>query len=446
VRRRAVARRAGAFRAGGSWTGSSWTAVGGALNVDTSKNANEPGMASVGGTPYVVWQEANAGNVAQVRVKRWDGSAWTSAGASLNADPTRAGLNPHIADVGGMPHVTWREDSTGVGTAYQVHVKSWDGAAWADVGGALNVNPTKIAQASRISSVAGTPYVAWQENNASADQVHVARWTGSAWTTVGGALNLDPTKPAGQPSVASVGGTPYVVWEDQSHGAGEVHLARWTGSTWSLVGDALNPGTTGYNPAPRLAFLSGVPYVAWTEQIGSLNQVRVSRLAVDLLDEQATATETGAVLTATVRDFGTPLPVTFQYGPGATLGTQTAAQTTAGTGTATVRQSIGGLSPATGYAWRAVGFDLFGLSAIGATTGFTTLSQAAAAPGPAPTGAAPGAPSAPATPATTIACAAAKPVHGRTKVTCTVRLAVARSGCASRCGAARSPWRAAPGA
>jgi hypothetical protein len=294
------------------WTGSSWVAAGGALNVDTGKNANEPGMASVGGTPYVVWDEANAGNVAQVRVKRWDGSAWTSAGAALNVDPTRAGFNPHIADVGGTPYVTWREDSNGVGTAYQVRVKSWDGAAWADVGGGLNVDPTKIAQASRISSVDGTPYVAWQEYNGSVEQVHVARWTGSAWTTVGGALNLDPTKHAGQPSVAGVGATPYVVWEDESHGGGEVHVARWTGSTWTLVGDALNPGTTGFNPNPRLAFLGGVPYLAWTQQTGSSMQVRVSRLAVDVISQQTTTTAGGATLTATVRDFGVALPVALQ--------------------------------------------------------------------------------------------------------------------------------------
>jgi hypothetical protein len=408
------------------WTGSAWTAVGGALNVDTTKNGNEPGMASVGGTPYVVWQEPNAGNVSQVRVKRWDGSAWTSAGGSLNADPTRSGFNTAIADVGGTPYVTWREDSTGVGTGYQVHVKSWDGAAWADLGGSVNVDPTKIAQASRVGSVAGTPYVAWQEYDASShNRVRVARWTGSAWTLVGGALNLDPARHAGQPSVTGLGSTPYVVWEDETGNGAEVHVARWTGSTWSLVGDAPNPGTTGYNPQPRLAFLDGVPYVTWTEQAGLANKVHVSRLAVDVLDQQATPSATGAVLTATVRDFGLPLPVAFQYGPGGALGTQTATQTTAGAGTATVTQSLAGLSLATGYAWRTVGLDALGLTALGATTTFTTSSPAPASPGataPAPAPA-PTATPAPAAAGTTLACKAAK-----RKVTCTVKLAAARSG------------------
>ena len=51
-----------------------------------------------------------------------------------------------------------------------------------------------------IASIGGTPYVAWQEFNGSAFQVRVAQFAGGAWTAVGGSLNVDPTKDANSPT------------------------------------------------------------------------------------------------------------------------------------------------------------------------------------------------------------------------------------------------------
>jgi hypothetical protein len=405
------------------WDGSAWSAVGGVLNVDTSKSASEPGMANVGGTPYVTWNEANGSNVTQVRVKRWDGSAWTSAGGSLNTNASEPAVNTQIADIGGTPYVTW-EEWFGA-SSNQVHVKSWDGSAWNSVGGVVNVDPTKVTNSPMLTDVGGQPWIAWEEYNGSINQARVAHWTGSAWASAG-VLNLDGTHHADEPSVADIGGTPYAVWEQETGNGGEVHVARWTGSAWSTIGDALNPGSTGYDPEPRLVVVGGVPYVAWVEAGLPIRQVRISSLAVDVLDEQSTATATGATLTASVRDFGMPLPVAFQYGAGGAFGSQTPTQTTAGTGTATVTASVGGLAPATSYSWRAVGLDPFGAIAPGAGASFTTL--AAGTVGTAAPGAAPAPQPTPVGARTSIACKAGKPARGRAKVTCTVKLAAARSG------------------
>jgi hypothetical protein len=262
------------------WDGSAWVSVGGSLNVDPTKTAVEPAIASVGGTPYDAWEEFNGVN--QIRVKRWDGSAWTSVGGALNADPTKAAFTPNIADVGGTPYVTWEE-----GAVDQVHVKKWDGAAWADVGGVVNVDPSDLAADPWLASIAGAPYIAWREDAGSVEQVHVARLSGSSWTAVGGVLNLDPTKDANEPSIASIGGTPYVVWDDESNGGDEVRIARWTGSAWSLVGDALNPGESSFGPVPRIADVGGAPSVAWSEP-GSVDLVRVSQFPADVPGQQPT--------------------------------------------------------------------------------------------------------------------------------------------------------------
>jgi hypothetical protein len=107
-------------------------------------------------------------------------------------------------------------------------------------------------------------------------------------------LNRDPTTDANEPSVASIGGTPYVVWDDESNGGDEVLVARWTGAAWSLVGDALNPGEASLGPVPRIADVGGAPFVAWSEQ-GSVDLVRVSQFVADLPGRsEATADPGGA--------------------------------------------------------------------------------------------------------------------------------------------------------
>jgi hypothetical protein len=139
------------------------------------------------------------------------------------------------------------------------------------------------------------------------------------------------------------------------------------------VDGSLNVDPTKNSFGPSITIIGGVPYVAWYESNGTANQVRVARLGPDILAESAAPSATGATLTATVDDFGVPLPVGFEYGLTSSFGSQTPLQTTPGSGTSTVTQSVGGLAPATGYFYRAFGSDTFGETSRGATQSFGTL-------------------------------------------------------------------------
>jgi hypothetical protein len=156
----------------------------------------------------------------------------------------------------------------------------------------VNVDPSALAADPWLVSVAGTPYIAWREDAGSVEQVHVARWTASAWSAVGGVLNLDPTKDANEPSIASIAGTPHVVWDDESNGGDEVRVARWTGSAWSLLGDALNPGETSLGPVPRIADVGGAAFVAWNKP-GAVDLMRVSQYPADAPGQAAGTTDPG---------------------------------------------------------------------------------------------------------------------------------------------------------
>jgi hypothetical protein len=169
-----------------------WTpTASGRLALDTTKSASSPSVAIIGGAPWVAWREDTGSGAYDVHVARWNGSAWTTVGGALNADTTRNAYLPQLVDFGGTPWVAWEETN---GAAYQLRVKRWDGSAWSAVGGVLNIDTSKNANEPGMANVGGTPYVTWNEANGSnVSQVRVKRWDGSAWTSAGGSLNTDAT-------------------------------------------------------------------------------------------------------------------------------------------------------------------------------------------------------------------------------------------------------------
>jgi hypothetical protein len=92
------------------WTGTAWQQVGtGAVNPDLTQDAESAEIAAVGTTPYVTWEESN-GTADQVYVAHFSAGAWHLDGSSLNVDPTQDADDPAIADIDGVPYVTWTED------------------------------------------------------------------------------------------------------------------------------------------------------------------------------------------------------------------------------------------------------------------------------------------------------------------------------------------------
>lgn len=119
----------------------------------------------------------------------------------------------------------------------------------------------------------GTPVVAWVEYDdwVSPQLLRAAFLDGGAWNDRGTVfLNLDPTQSAVSPSVArDLQGRPAIAFAEN----GWVHLKRWEGSGWNVVG----PGPIGPSGAgwPALAFDGDDPYVAVTE---GWNALRVYHL------------------------------------------------------------------------------------------------------------------------------------------------------------------------
>jgi hypothetical protein len=262
------------------------------VNHSSTTNAEAPTLASVNGNTttgalYLAWQEAasiqNAGTVDQIRAALlaqdpFEPRPWNellSAGAfSLNLDPAHEARDPSVAVIGGVPYVAWIEND---GSADQVRVAKWDGSAWDPVGDPNTpINSADPGQVS-LADNGGTPYIAWTElccgDPNDGHSLYVDSFNGTSWVSVGsGPLNYYPGGDAQDPQLAP----PYVTWAE----SGSIHVSQFDGTNWNLLGAGGYPisdsGATAAHPS--FTEVGNQPYVAWDQAAaGGTSQVFVSQ-------------------------------------------------------------------------------------------------------------------------------------------------------------------------
>lgn len=206
------------------------------------------------------------------------GLQWQSVGDALNlgAIPSDASGPALALDAANRAVVAWAESP-------HLYVKRWTGAAWEQLGGALELGTNGTGEPSLALDAAGRPWVAWDEQaeaSSPSRNVYVKRWDGAAWQLVGGAaLDTEQTRDASQPCLVVHAGRPVVAWVEELGGAtGSGVLVRaWDGSAWvnaaSTPGPVVAPGAE--SAVPRLASTPTVLFVAWLD---GLTQVRLEQL------------------------------------------------------------------------------------------------------------------------------------------------------------------------
>lgn len=173
------------------WNGSSWSPLAGG-GVDSWVRALQSFDDGSGPALFVGGFFANAGGVPARAIARWDGVAWSALGGGLSM-------------------------------ACQVCVRVEALAVYDDGSG------TALYVAGTFETAGGLP------------ANHIARWDGTAWSTVGGGVS-GPSPRVAALAVLDLGGGPqlYAAGEfDHAGGVPARNLARWDGSVWSEVGGGL---------------------------------------------------------------------------------------------------------------------------------------------------------------------------------------------------------------
>jgi hypothetical protein len=233
------------------WTGA-WTELSspGAGNaVALARPASGAPVAAVFGGTSVAVSELVSG-------------AWQPIGAGIAIATSIAGEPSLAVGTPGHPVVGW-VDTGGNLRAYR-YDSSWIAIAALATGAGAHAS-----LAARGSVVA----VAWDQV-AGSSAVLAAQCSGMAtsWTRLGRALDVDLAANAVNPTVAiDASAAPIVAWTELIEGKQRGVIARWTGSAWSLVGgvDWL-ASTTAVPAAPRIALHAGDAPVLATAAGGAI--------------------------------------------------------------------------------------------------------------------------------------------------------------------------------
>jgi len=219
------------------------------------------------------WQPVSPGSASGGGISNTSGASQT---VSLAAGPNNT------------LYLAWSDTSSGNA---EIYLRRWDGAAWSELGGSAGGGGiSNNSGASLWPSVAvgpdGNPWVAWHDETPGAAEIYVRRWTGTAWEPVGsgsasggGISNTSGGSQFVDLQIPS-NGQAVAVWSDDSAGNAEIYLRQWNGSAWvALAGSATAGGisnSANRSGRPAVAIDAGLPTVAWAEA-GSVGEIYLRR-------------------------------------------------------------------------------------------------------------------------------------------------------------------------
>ena len=151
------------------------SASGGGISNTTTHSTNPETAIAPDGTPYVVWDnfEGYPSTDHRIYIRRWNGAAWQevgndSAGGGGLSQGFGSAFTPAITP-GGTPYVAWYQAFGGSGIA-DIYVRRWNGSHWEEAGlgsaSGMGISGTTAARDPSLAvSIDGTVYAAWRDHN-----------------------------------------------------------------------------------------------------------------------------------------------------------------------------------------------------------------------------------------------------------------------------------------
>ena len=121
---------------------------------------------------------------------------------------------------------------TTIGGVAARHIAKWDGSAWSSLGGGTNDTVAAITVSGTDVFVGG-----WFTRAGGTSANYIAKWNGSSWSALGSGMN-DWVE-----AVAVMGTDIYAAGDFTTAGGVEAnYIAKWNGSVWSPLGTGFNGG------------------------------------------------------------------------------------------------------------------------------------------------------------------------------------------------------------
>ncbi len=232
----------------GRWDGTSWSPLGGGM--DDSVRALEVYDEGAGPRLFAAGRFTFAdGNLAR-RIARWDGAGWTDVGGGVLGPGADEVAALTVFPGGGGPVLIAGGDFSQAGGVMVSNLARWNGSAWTSVGGGVEGGSFPDVRALASFDDGGGPalIVGGRFTQAGGTPVEsIARWDGSSWSDLGGGISGGSFPRVESLLVHDDGGGPalYVggVFTTVA-GQAITGLARWDGTSWSAVGGGVGGGVT----------------------------------------------------------------------------------------------------------------------------------------------------------------------------------------------------------
>jgi hypothetical protein len=200
-----------------------------------------------------------------------------SAPGSLNRNLQSWAKDPALAASGNSLYLAWSETGSpfvaGQGAWPHIYANQYSGGNWSNLGATYSSisGASYEAHAPSLAVIGGTPWISWYQNVNRVPQIYAASWNGTGWQ--GGPIGLVATSSVqGRSTLGQVAGTPYIGFVEVNKSASPqsayAYVKSWNGTSWSLVGSgALNIHQAAGSTATSISLATdGVnPYAAWTE-------------------------------------------------------------------------------------------------------------------------------------------------------------------------------------
>jgi hypothetical protein len=247
------------------WDGTAWSS----LNTGTANGLTGIvyALAAAGnGDVYAGGSFTLAGGAAASNVAKWNGTAWSSLGTGAAIGV--GGLVNALA-VAGNGEVYVGGNFVQAGGVVANHVANWNGTAWST----LNTSPGNGVNGS-INALAmtssGQVYVGGNFGQAGGVLAsNVAKWNGTAWSSLGTGTDNGVGGPVYALAVASNGDLYVGGHFTQAGGAGTNYVAKWNGTAWSSLGDIAGGSTGSGSTVYALAVASNGDVYAGGDFIGA---------------------------------------------------------------------------------------------------------------------------------------------------------------------------------
>ena len=208
-----------------SFNGVSWGAAQPAMNDHVRAFCQRPNGDFIVGGDFT-----SAGNTTVSRIARWNGTGYVDMNGGMT--PFFQNTSPIVNALAAMPNgdVFAGGDFLVAGGVLSFYLARWDGTAWSTPGGSMDGIVRALLVMPNGDLIVGGDFTNANFFGTPVSTPHLARWNGSVWSAIGGGtdgpVNVLALKPNGD---IVVGGS----FTSAGGGAGYNNIAIWNGTLWT---------------------------------------------------------------------------------------------------------------------------------------------------------------------------------------------------------------------